>query len=564
MTLYIAERVDVVCGRGDRPGPLRDQFADLGPPFAQCRVWPALPRHLPPCLGVGQRPGDGDGVGLILEPDRGTDEDVAQRHAAGEGTGRVLGEVGVDELPGASGPGQHPVDDEYPTVSHSPTIDTRRDPRRAHSRPSGELVDPDLHADDGGQMSDPFSPVQLGPVTLGNRIIKAATSEGRSPEGLVTDDLIAFHRSFADGGVGMTTVAYCCVSPEGASAPGQIVMSPQALPGLRRLTDTVHGAGAAISAQLGHAGVVAPKSLTGVTAVAPSRFVNPTSFAYCRAITRDEIRVVVDQFSAAAQVAIDAGFDAVELHFGHLYLPSSFMSPLMNRRKDEYGGSIDNRSRFAREIAERVREVAGGRVAVIAKLDMDDGLPGSIWIDEALRTAQLLDADGALDAIELTQGSSVYKPMYLFRGDVPVREFARVVPPALRPGIRLAGKRVMGNYPYTDLYMLEAARQFVPVVQKTKLILLGGITNRDHLETGMSEGFDFMAMGRALLREPDLVNKMTADPATRSRCTHNNKCMVTVFGRTHCVLDPEQRYGPVPAKVEDTAATPVASLQINS
>src|SRR5277367_439896 len=216
-------------------------------------------------------------------------------------------------------------------------------------------------------MSDPFSPVQLGPVTLRNRIIKAATSEGRSPEGLVTDDLIAFHRSFADGGVGMTTVAYCCVSPEGASAPGQIVMSPQALPGLRRLTDTVHGAGAAISAQLGHAGVVAPKSLTGVTAVAPSWFVNPTSFAYCRAITRDEIRMVIDQFSAAAQVAIDAGFDAVELHLGHLYLPSSFMSPLMNRRKDEYGGSIDNRSRFAREIVERVRDVAGGQVAVIAK-----------------------------------------------------------------------------------------------------------------------------------------------------------------------------------------------------
>ncbi len=361
----------------------------------------------------------------------------------------------------------------------------------------------------------------------------------------------------------MTTVAYCCVSPKGASAPGQILMSPPALPGLRRLTDAVHGSGAAISAQLGHAGVVAPKALTGVTAVAPSRFVNPISFAYCRAITRDEIRVVVDQFGAAAQVAIDAGFDAVELHFGHLYLPSSFLSPLMNRRKDEYGGSIDNRSRFAREIVERVRDVAGSQFAVIAKLDMDDGLPGGIWIDEALRTAQLLDADGTLDAIELTQGSSVYKPMYLFRGDVPVREFARVAPAALRPGIRLAGKRIMGSYPYTDLYMLEAARQFIPVVRNTKLILLGGITNRDHLETGMREGFDFMAMGRALLREPDLVNKMTADPATRSRCTHNNKCMVTVFGRTHCVLDPEQRYGPALARPKDSAATPAASLPIN-
>ncbi|MGV0834161.1 NADH:flavin oxidoreductase [Mycolicibacterium thermoresistibile] len=404
---------------------------------------------------------------------------------------------------------------------------------------------------------DPFAPVQLGPVRLRNRVIKAATSEGRSPDGLVTDDLIEFHRGFAAGGVGMTTVAYCCVSPQAASAPGQIVMNIEALPGLRRLTDTVHDAGAAVSAQLGHAGVVAQKKLTGVTAVAPSRFVNPTSFAYCRAITRSEIAMVVDQFGEAAHVAADAGFDAVELHFGHLYLPSSFLSPLINRRKDEYGGDIDNRSRFVRQIARRVREVVGERIAVIAKLNMDDGLPGGIWIDEALRTAQLLDRDACLDALELTQGSSVFKPMYLFRGDVPVREFAGVMPPALRPGVQLMGRRLMGSYPYQDLYMLEAARQFVPVMRNTKLILLGGITNREHLQTGMREGFEFLAMGRALLREPDLVNRMIADDSTRSRCNHNNKCMVTVFGRTHCVLDPEQRYGavaPMPATRSATSA----------
>ncbi|EKF24011.1 flavin oxidoreductase / NADH oxidase family protein [Mycolicibacterium hassiacum DSM 44199] len=403
---------------------------------------------------------------------------------------------------------------------------------------------------------DLFAPVQLGPIRLRNRVIKAATSEGRSPDGLVTDEPIDFHRRFAAGGVGMTTVAYCCVSREAASAPGQIVMDTRALPGLRRLADAVHEAGAAISAQLGHAGVVAPKKLTGVTPVAPSRFVNPTSLAFCREIRRDEIRAVVDQFGAAAQVAVDAGFDAVELHFGHLYLPSSFLSPLINRRRDEYGGSIDNRSRFVREIARRVREVVGDRIAVIAKLNMDDGLPGSIWIDEALRTAQLLDTDATLDAIELTQGSSVFKPMYLFRGDVPVREFAQSMPPAMRPGVRLFGRAMMGSYPYEDLYMLPAARQFVPVMRNTKLVLLGGITNREHLETAMREGFHLMAMGRALLREPDLVNRMAADAGVRSRCNHNNKCMVTVFGRTHCVLDPDQRYGaaePLPNSAESAA-----------
>ena len=180
--------------------------------------------------------------------------------------------------------------------------------------------------------ADPFGPATLGPVRLRNRVVKAATSEGRSPDGLVTDDLIDFHRRFAAGGVGMTTVAYCCVTRDGASAPGQIVMDDRAVPGLQRLADAIHRDGAAISAQLGHAGMVANKKLIGKTPMAPSRFVNPASFDYCREIRRDEIARVIDQFGSAAGIAVAAGFDAVELHFGHLYLPSSFLSPLINRR----------------------------------------------------------------------------------------------------------------------------------------------------------------------------------------------------------------------------------------
>jgi len=406
------------------------------------------------------------------------------------------------------------------------------------------------------ELPDPFSPMTIGPVRLRNRIIKAATSEGRSPEGLVTDDLIEFHRRFGAGGVGMTTVAYCCVSPEGASAPGQIVMEQRSIAGLRKLTDTVHETGAAISAQLGHAGVVASKTITGVRAVGPSRFINPSSLQYCREIRSDEIERAIDQFGDAAEIAIAAGFDAVELHFGHLYLPSSFLSPRLNRRKDEYGGDIDNRSRFVRRIAQRVREVVGESIAVIAKLSMDDGIRGSIWLDESLRTAQLLDHDGNLDALELTQGSSVYKPMYLFRGDVPVDDFAAAMKQPVSTGIRLFGKRVMGDYPYRDMYMLESARQFVPLMKNTRLILLGGITTREHMVTGLQEGFDFIAVGRALLREPDLLNRMIRDPSARSRCNHNNKCMVTVFGRTHCVLDPAARYSPVSRTTEFTTARP--------
>lgn len=411
---------------------------------------------------------------------------------------------------------------------------------------------------------DPFAPVTLGPVTLRNRIIKAATSEGRSPKGLVTDDLIDFHLDFIRGGAGMTTVAYCCVSPEGASAPGQILMSEKALPGLQRLTDAIHAEGGAISAQLGHAGMVASKKITGVTSMGPSKFVNPSSMEYCRAIRREEIAMVIEQFGAAARIAVEAGFDAVELHFGHNYLPSSFLSPLLNRRKDEYGGSIENRSRFVREIAQRVRAEVGDKIAVIAKISMDDGLPGSIWLNDSIRTAQLLDEDRNLDAIELTQGSSIIRQMYLFRGDVPVSDFAAVVKEPMKTGVRLFGKFALGSFPYKDLYMLDAARQFVPVMKHTKLILLGGINNREHIDTGMREGFDFVAMGRGLLREPDLVNRIREDSTVTSRCIHCNKCMYTVYGRTHCVMEPNSHHGALPEADSPYAADRERLLPLSS
>lgn len=408
-------------------------------------------------------------------------------------------------------------------------------------------------ASDTAATPDPFAPATLGPVRLPNRIVKAATSEGRSPKGLVTDDLIDFHLDVIHGGTGTTTVAYCCVSPEGSSAPGQIVMNRDALPGLRKMTETIHEAGGAISAQLGHAGAVASKKVTGVTAMAPSKAVNPSSFEYCRPITKAEIGQVIDQFGQSAAVAAEAGFDIVELHFGHLYLPSSFLSPLLNRRKDEYGGSIENRSRFVREIAQRVREVVGDRIAVTAKISMDDGIKGSIWLDDSLRTAELLDADRNLDAIELTQGSSFFHQMYLFRGDVPVDDFAAKMKQPFKTGVKLFGKKALGEYPYHDLYMLESARQFVPVMRNTQLIVLGGINSLDHVETGLREGFDFVAMGRALLREPDLVNRMRADRSTVGRCNHNNKCMYTVFGKTHCVLAPDQQPGAASEEPDDNA-----------
>lgn len=383
---------------------------------------------------------------------------------------------------------------------------------------------------------DVFNPAKLGPLTLRNRVIKAATFEARTPDALVTDDLIEYHRLPAAGGVAMTTVAYCAVSPGGRTGGNQIWMRPHAVPGLRRLTEAIHAEGAAISAQIGHAGPVADARSNQATALAPVRFFNPIAMRFAQKATREDIDDVLAAHAHAARLAVDAGFDAVEIHLGHNYLASAFLSPLLNRRDDEFGGSLQNRAKVARGLVMAVRRAVRQQVAVTAKLNMTDGIRGGITVDEALTTARWLQDDGGLDAIELTAGSSLVNPMYLFRGDAPVKEFAAAFKPPLRWGIRMTGHRFFREYPYRDAYLLREARLFRAELT-IPLILLGGITNRTTMDLAMAEGFEFVAMARALLAEPDLVNRIAAESSqVRSACTHCNQCMATIYRRTHCVV----------------------------
>ncbi|CFB22823.1 NADH:flavin oxidoreductase [Mycobacterium tuberculosis] len=383
---------------------------------------------------------------------------------------------------------------------------------------------------------DVFNPAKLGPLTLRNRVIKAATFEARTPDALVTDDLIEYHRLPAAGGGAMTTVAYCAVSPGGRTGGNQIWMRPHAVPGLRRLTEAIHAEGAAISAQIGHAGPVADARSNQATALAPVRFFNPIAMRFAQKATREDIDDVLAAHAHAARLAVDAGFDAVEIHLGHNYLASAFLSPLLNRRDDEFGGSLQNRAKVARGLVMAVRRAVRQQVAVTAKLNMTDGIRGGITVDEALTTARWLQDDGGLDAIELTAGSSLVNPMYLFRGDAPVKEFAAAFKPPLRWGIRMTGHRFFREYPYRDAYLLREARLFRAELT-IPLILLGGITNRTTMDLAMAEGFEFVAMARALLAEPDLVNRIAAEGSqVRSACTHCNQCMATIYRRTHCVV----------------------------
>jgi 2,4-dienoyl-CoA reductase-like NADH-dependent reductase (Old Yellow Enzyme family) len=383
---------------------------------------------------------------------------------------------------------------------------------------------------------DVFAPAQLGPVPLRNRVVKAATFEGRTPHGQVTDELIDYHLAPARGGVGLTTVAYLAVAPEGRTHAEVIVVGERTASGLARLADAVHGTGAAIAGQVGHAGPVANGRSNGVHALSSSRMPSPLSLQMVRPASERDLTRITRAYVATARTLVDAGFDVLELHMAHSYLVSSFLAPGLNRRRDRWGGSLENRARLGRQVARAVREEVGDEAAVTAKVSVSDGFPGGVTTTEGLAYAALLEADGHLDALQLSGGSSLMNPMYLFRGDAPVAEFAAAMPLVVRLGMRTpVGRSFLKTYPFEEGYFREKALRFRAELSMP-LMLLGGINRLDTMEQAMADGFEYVALGRGLLREPDLVARLAAGRQTSGVCTHCNRCMPTIYSPagTHC------------------------------
>ena len=381
-----------------------------------------------------------------------------------------------------------------------------------------------------------FEPARLGPIELRNRVIKCGTNEGMSRDGLMTDALIDFHREFAAGGVGMTTLSYCAVASEGRTFKHQLWMRDEALPGLRRFTEAMQAEGAKSAIQLGHAGWFASPHAMKERPVGPSRTFSPHAQTFAREASRSDLTRISGKFADAARMAADAGFSGVEVHAGHGYLLSQFLCPWNNRRRDEYGGSLENRARFPREVLRAVYEATAGRAAVWAKLNMDDGFKGGLTLDEGVQVARWIEEDGSVDALELTGGHTTKSPFYLMRGDVPVREMiANQKRWVARLGMRVVARRMLRPWKFEEAFFLESARRFREALS-LPLILLGGVNRLDTMEAAVAEGFEFLAIGRALIRDPDLVARMQAGELSSGRCSHCNLCMVEMErGGTRCV-----------------------------
>ena len=373
-----------------------------------------------------------------------------------------------------------------------------------------------------------FTPVTLGPLTLRNRSIRSAAFESMCPGNVPSPQLLAYHRSVAAGGVGMTTVAYAAVTRSGLSFDRQLWMRPEIVPGLRELTDAVHAEGAAASIQLGHCGNMSHKSICGGLPVGASSGFNLYSPTFVRGLRADELPEMAKAYGRSVCLAREAGFDAVEIHAGHGYLISQFLSPSTNHRKDEFGGTLANRMRFMEMVMEEVMKAAGNDMAVLVKMNMRDGFRGGMELDESLQVARKLQELGA-HALVLSGGFVSKAPMYVMRGEMPIRTMTYYMTCWwLKYGVRLVGKYMIPSVPFREAYFLEDALKFREALD-IPLVYVGGLVSRQKIEEVLNHGFEAVQMGRALLNEPDFVNRMRREENARCNCRHSNYCIARMY-----------------------------------
>ena len=334
----------------------------------------------------------------------------------------------------------------------------------------------------------------------------------------------------------MTTVAYCAVSSKGRTFADQLQLSKESLPVLERLTVAVHAAGAAVSLQLGHCG--------GFTklgrARGPSRTLNRYGIAsgnpIVQPMTEPEIFEIVEAFASAAACAQNLGFDAVELHLGHGYLLSQFLSPALNRRRDSWGGSLENRMRLPLAVVDAVRARVGPDFPILTKINLRDGFKGGLELEESVVVAQHLETHG-VDALVLSGGVVSHNAFYLLRGDSPAREMAAVEKNLVqKAAIRLLGPFMLRSPPFTEMFFLQDALRVREAVEMP-LVLLGGIVSGENVATAMEAGFEYVAAARALLSNPDWVNELVDGREEAVSCTHCNLCIAEMDRNgVRCVL----------------------------
>ncbi len=385
-----------------------------------------------------------------------------------------------------------------------------------------------------------FTPVTFGPLTLRNRTIRSAAFENMCYGNKPSQDLFDYHTAVAKGGIGMTTIAYAAVNRSGVSFDGQLWMREEIIPDLKKLTDAIHAEGAKASIQLGHCGNMTHRSTCGQMPVGASGGFNLYSPTFHRKLKEQEIYDLVKDFGKAVNLAREAGFDAVEIHAGHGYLISQFLSPYTNRRRDKFGGDLDHRMNFMRLVLQEVMQAAGDDMAVLVKTNMYDGFKGGLGLDECLTVAKEIEKCG-VHGIVLSAGFVSKAPMAVMRGCMPYKALTHYMNPWkfwwLKIGVRMFGRIIIPEVPFKEAYFLDDAKKFRAAL-KLPLIYVGGLISKSKMEEVLDAGFQGLQMARALVHDTEFVNKLAAGEE-RSGCKHSNYCIGRMYTLEmkchHCV-----------------------------
>jgi 2,4-dienoyl-CoA reductase-like NADH-dependent reductase (Old Yellow Enzyme family) len=391
-----------------------------------------------------------------------------------------------------------------------------------------------------------FSPATLGSLALKNRILKAATYEGKSPDGIPGENLGQFHKAIVAGGVAMTTIGYCTTEADGRINDQMMWLHEGVRPQLTGLIDDLKrlGPDVKVSGQMTHCGNFSKirKMQRLKRPLGASRAFNmlgaPSGVPFAGAMNLRDIDYLVQTYSAAATFMKSVGFDAAEIHFGHGYGLSQFISPKTNKRTDEYGGSLENRMRLPLRVLEVVKTAVGDDFPIMGKMNMTDGVREGVHLPEAIEIAAMLDS-GGIDALICSGGTSSFNPMVYFRGDsLADGMIEQQTNPIARLGLKLIGSRMFRDYPYYENYFLEDAKKIRDRVN-CQMIYIGGCTELSSLEQVMKEGFDFVQLGRPLIKDPNYVNNAMADANYKNGCTHCNRCasLIEAPGGIYCPLN---------------------------
>ena len=396
-----------------------------------------------------------------------------------------------------------------------------------------------------------FTPYKLNEhITLRNRTIRSAAFESMGKDFGPTQKLKDYHVSVAKGGVGMTTLAYASINRSGVSFNSQLWLRDEIVPQLKDITDAVHAEGAACGIQIGHCGNMTHWSTAGSFPVSASNGFNLYSPTFHRRMSYNDIRQTAKDFGQAVLTAHEAGFDSVEVHAGHGYLISQFLSPWTNRRRDEFGGSTENRMRFMKMCLEEVMEAAlKTNTAVLVKHNMEDGFKSGIQIPESIEIAKEIEKFN-VNGIVLTSGFVSRAPMAVMRGRIPTKTMSyymgwnewlqKIV-------VDLFGKWMIKDYKFEECFFFENAKKFRAEL-KGPLVYVGGLVSREGIEKVLDEGFEMVQMARCLINDPAFVNKMKeGDISTRSGCDHRDYCIARMYSKDmQCCHNCKE---PIPNKV---------------